>query len=53
MVGESNSPVTHADDVAKAIFAIAHDANAPLYTAAGEDAGLWLKEAQQHSPFSY
>ncbi|ANI84725.1 SDR family oxidoreductase [Kosakonia oryzae] len=53
MVGESNSPVTHADDVAKAIFAIANDANAPLYTAAGEDAELWLKEAQQHSPFSY
>jgi len=52
-VGESNSPVTHADDVANAIFAVARDANAPLYTAAGEDAQMMLTEAQHRSPFSY
>ena len=52
-VGESNSPVTHADDVANAILAVAQDANAPLYTAAGEDAQMMLKEAQHRSPFSY
>lgn len=52
-VSESDSPVTYADDVAQAIFAVAQDPNAPLYTAAGEDAQIWLKEAQYHSPFSY
>lgn len=53
MARETTSPVTYADDVAKAIFAVANDQHAPLYTAAGEDATLWLKEAQQHSPFSF
>ncbi|WP_039054984.1 SDR family oxidoreductase [Enterobacter sp. Bisph1] len=51
--GESDSPVTHAEDVANAIFAVAQDPHAPLYTAAGEDAQLMLNEAQQRSPFSY
>lgn len=53
MVGNSHAPVTHADDVADAIFAVANDQHAPLYTAAGEDALDFLTEAQQHSPFSY
>ncbi|WP_414163008.1 SDR family oxidoreductase [Superficieibacter sp. BNK-5] len=53
MAGETDSPVTYANDVANAIFAVANNQNAPLYTAAGEDADIWLKEAQHHSPFSY
>ncbi|EPT8873645.1 SDR family oxidoreductase [Cronobacter dublinensis] len=51
--GEAGSPVTHAEDVAEAIFAVATDQHAPLYIAAGEDARQFLTEAQQHSPFSY
>ncbi|WP_105720553.1 SDR family oxidoreductase [Cronobacter dublinensis] len=51
--GEAGSPVTHADDVAEDIFAVATNQHAPLYTAAGEDARQFLSEAQQHSPFSY
>ena len=50
--GESDSPVTHAEDVANAIFAVAQDPDAPLYTAAGADAQMMLNEAQQRSPFS-
>ncbi|EPT6933213.1 SDR family oxidoreductase [Cronobacter malonaticus] len=53
MAGDAGSPVTHADDVANAIFAVARDQNAPLYTAAGEDALQFLTKAQQHSPFAY
>lgn len=53
MARDNHSPVTHAGDVAKAIFAVANDQNAPLYTAAGEDARHFLQEAQQRSPFSY
>ncbi|ELY5801668.1 SDR family oxidoreductase [Cronobacter sakazakii] len=52
MAGDAGSPVTHAADVANAIFAVARDKNAPLYTAAGEDALQFLKEAQQRSPFA-
>jgi NAD(P)-dependent dehydrogenase (short-subunit alcohol dehydrogenase family) len=51
MARDNHSPVTHAGDVAKAIFAVANDQNAPLYTAAGEDARHYLHEAQQRSPF--
>ncbi|MGP3593659.1 SDR family oxidoreductase [Vagococcus sp. WN89Y] len=51
-VRETHSPVTYADDVANAIFAVANDQHAPIYTAAGEDANDWLNEAQQLSPFS-
>lgn len=53
MARDNHSPVTHAGDVANAIFAVANDQNAPLYTAAGEDARHFLQEAQQRSPFSY
>lgn len=53
MVSETHSPVTHADDVANAILAVANNQNAPIYTAAGEDANNWLTEAQRRSPFSY
>ncbi|EOT1256743.1 SDR family oxidoreductase [Cronobacter sakazakii] len=52
MAGDAGSPVTHAADVANAIFAVARDKNALLYTAAGEDALQFLKEAQQRSPFA-
>ncbi|ELY4322618.1 SDR family oxidoreductase [Cronobacter turicensis] len=51
--GNADAPVTHADDVANAIYAVARDQNAPLYTAAGEDARQFLTQAQQHSPFAY
>ncbi|EKA9347632.1 SDR family oxidoreductase [Cronobacter sakazakii] len=52
MAGDADSPVTHAADVANAIFTVACDQNALLYTAAGEDALQFLTEAQQHSPFA-
>ncbi len=50
--GDAHAPVTHAEDVAEAIFAAATNENTPLYTAAGEDAVQFLKEAQLRSPFS-
>ena len=53
MAGDLHSPVTHAGDVAEAIFAAASDQNTPLYIAAGEDAQHFLTEAQHRSPFSY
>lgn len=53
MARDNHSPVTHVGDVANAIFAVANDQNAPLYTAAGEDATHFLQEAQHRSPFSY
>lgn len=51
MVSETNSSVTYTEDVATTIFATVNDQNAPFYTAAGEDAKLWLEESQQQSPF--
>jgi hypothetical protein len=48
----SQSPVTYADDVANTILTVANDKNAPLYSAAGEDAIHFLKEAQLRSPFT-
>lgn len=49
--GDPHAPVTHAEDVANAIYAVAENQNAPLYTAAGEDAMQLLSAAQQRSPF--
>jgi hypothetical protein len=48
----SQSPVTYADDVANTILTVANDKNAPLYSAAGEDAIHFLKEAQLRPPFT-
>ncbi len=42
---EETGPVTHASDVAKAVWHAANDPNAPLRIAAGEDAVQWLAEA--------
>ncbi|WP_417642414.1 SDR family oxidoreductase [Enterobacter kobei] len=49
--GDAHAPVTHAEDVAKAILAVAEQQHAPLYTAAGEDAMQFLTAVQQRSPF--
>jgi NAD(P)-dependent dehydrogenase (short-subunit alcohol dehydrogenase family) len=42
---DSAGPVTHADDVARAIWHAATDPAAPLRIAAGADAKLWMAEA--------
>ncbi len=42
---EETGPVTHAVDVAKAVWQAATDPGAPLRIAAGEDAVEWLAEA--------
>ncbi|MBB2200759.1 SDR family oxidoreductase [Gluconacetobacter tumulisoli] len=42
---EESGPVTHATDVAAAIWRAATDPNAPLRIAAGEDAVQWMAEA--------
>ncbi|MES2451682.1 MAG: SDR family oxidoreductase [Pseudomonadota bacterium] len=42
---EDTGPVTHAVDVAKAVWRAATDPNAPLRIAAGEDAVQWMAEA--------
>ncbi|WCM25049.1 SDR family oxidoreductase [Sphingomonas sp. QA11] len=42
---EDTGPVTHAADVAKAVWRAATDPNAPLRIAAGEDAVQWMAEA--------
>ena len=42
---EDTGPVTHAVDVAKAVWQAATDPNAPLRIAAGEDAVQWMAEA--------
>jgi len=49
--GDAHAPVTHAEDVANAILAVAEQQHAPLYTAAGEDAMQFLTAVQQRSPF--
>ncbi|BCU55745.1 SDR family oxidoreductase [Enterobacter kobei] len=49
--GDADAPVTHAEDVANAILAVAEQQHAPLYTAAGEDAMQFLTAVQQRSPF--
>ncbi|MEO7465411.1 MAG: SDR family oxidoreductase [Sphingobium limneticum] len=41
---EDTGPVTHAVDVAKAVWRAATDPNAPLRIAAGEDAVQWMAE---------
>ncbi|WP_404710304.1 SDR family oxidoreductase [Sphingomonas sp. MMS24-J13] len=42
---EAGGPVTHAADVAAAVWQAATDPNAPLRIAAGEDAVQWMAEA--------
>ena len=42
---EDTGPVTHAVDVAKAVWRAATDPNAPLRIAAGEDAVQWMAES--------
>ncbi len=42
---EDKGPVTHACDVAKAVWRAATNSNAPLRIAAGEDAVKWMVEA--------
>ncbi|WP_130831010.1 SDR family oxidoreductase [[Erwinia] mediterraneensis] len=44
-VQEENGPVTHASDVAAAVWRAATDPTAPLYIPAGADAELWMSEA--------
>ncbi|MEK6396911.1 MAG: SDR family oxidoreductase [Terriglobus sp.] len=45
-VRESSGPVTHASDVSQAIWKVATDPHAPLKTAAGADAEIWMAEAR-------
>ncbi|HVE20534.1 MAG TPA: SDR family oxidoreductase [Acidocella sp.] len=44
-VQDSSAPVTHAPDVAEAIWRAATDPSAPLRIPAGADAGAWMAEA--------
>jgi NAD(P)-dependent dehydrogenase (short-subunit alcohol dehydrogenase family) len=44
-VQEDTGPVTHASDVAEAVWRAATDASAPLRIPGGEDAELWIAEA--------
>jgi len=44
-VGDSSGPVTHAPDVAEAIWRAATDPSAPLRIPAGADAEAWMAEA--------
>jgi len=44
---EANGPVTHAADVAAAVWRTATDPSAPFKIAAGEDAVQWMAEAGQ------
>ena len=43
---EVSGPVTHAGDVAQAVWHAATDPNAPLWIPAGEDAVQWMAEAK-------
>ena len=43
---EESGPVTHAGDVAEAVWHAASDPNAPLWLPAGEDAVQWMAEAK-------
>ena len=43
---DDNGPVTHANDVAEAIWQAATDANAPLRIPAGADAVQWMAESR-------
>jgi NAD(P)-dependent dehydrogenase (short-subunit alcohol dehydrogenase family) len=45
-VPESSGPVTHASDVAEAIWRAATDPSAPLTIPAGADAEIWMAEAR-------
>jgi hypothetical protein len=42
---EDSGPVTHASDVAEAVWQAATDPGAPLRIAAGKDAVQWMAEA--------
>jgi hypothetical protein len=42
---ENSGPVTHAGDVADAVWRAATDPDAPLWIPAGEDAEKWMAEA--------
>jgi NAD(P)-dependent dehydrogenase (short-subunit alcohol dehydrogenase family) len=44
-VRDSSGPITHADDVAEAIWRVATDPAAPRRVAAGADAEAWMAEA--------
>ena len=43
---EESGPVTHAGDVAEAVWHAASDPNAPFWLPAGEDAVQWMTEAK-------
>ena len=43
---EESGPVTHAGDVAEAVWHAASDPNAPFWLPAGEDAVQWMAEAK-------
>jgi short-subunit dehydrogenase len=45
-VRDSSGPVTHAPDVAEAIWRAATDPSAPLRIPAGADAAAWMAEAR-------
>lgn len=51
MVGDADSPVTYAEDVANAIFTAATNSGTPFYSAAGEDSKQWLAETKGKSLF--
>ena len=44
-----SGPMTYSSDVAEAIWEVANDPSAPLRTAAGADAKLWMEEAKVKS----
>jgi hypothetical protein len=44
-VRDDTGPVTHAPDVAEAVWRAATDPSAPLRIPAGADAELWMAEA--------
>ncbi|OAT77943.1 short-chain dehydrogenase/reductase [Mangrovibacter phragmitis] len=47
-VQQDNGPVTHASDVAEAVWQAATDSTASLYIPAGEDAEQWMAESSIH-----
>jgi hypothetical protein len=44
-VQDDTGPVTHAPDVAEAVWRAATDPSAPLHIPGGADAELWVAEA--------
>lgn len=45
-IRETSGPITHASDVAEAIWHVANDPSSPLRTAAGADAEAWMGQAK-------